>query len=170
MTTPKAPQGYSTIMPFIISDNAEEVIQFIKAVFNAEEDMNARTIDTDELLLHAELLIGDSRIAIADRKPNWPNTPSLLQVYVDDVEATLQQAKKLGAEIVTKPTDFFGDIFSRFIDKEGNLWWVYQHIPQEEEVDWSTANDEASWEPTKEMGYIHDSLLRAMEKRVGKKK
>ena len=165
MHTPTLPDGYNTVNPFVITKDALGYIAFVKDVFGAEEDAAAHTMDTDGLLLHAELIIGNSRIMVADTKPNWPTTPSLLQLYVDDVEATLARAKKHGARIVTKPTDFFGDSFSRFIDPWNNLWWVYQHIPQAE-AQWDTSGDEAgdaSWEPTEEMQYLHDTLLEAME-------
>jgi PhnB protein len=64
------------------------------------------------LLLQAELVVGNATIMFGERKPGWPFTPSLLQVYVDDVEATLDVARQLGAIVVTEPTAFFGDTFS----------------------------------------------------------
>ena len=169
MHIPKLPDGYNTVNPFVITKDAPAYIEFVKEVFGAKEDPAAHTMDTDGLLLHAELTIGNSRIMVADTKPSWPTTPSLLQVYVDDVEVTLARAKKEGAAVVTEPTDFYGDIFSRFIDPWNNLWWVYQHIPQpQSEVQWDGASGETSWEPSKEMQYIHDTLLEAME-RLNKK-
>ena len=158
------PEGYNTINPFVITREALKTIEFLKAVFDAKEDMAAHTVDTDGLLLHSELIIGNSRVLIAETKPDWPFTPSLLQVYVDDVEATLKRAEELGAKIVTKPTDFYGDVFSRFVDPWDNLWWVYRHNPQSG-VSWEedTNSTSGSWEPTKEMQYIHDTLLEAMK-------
>ena len=162
MHVPKLPDGYNTINPFVITKDALAYIEFVKEVFAAEEDATSHTMDTDGLLLHAELTIGNSRIMVANTKPTWPSTPSLLQVYVDDVEKTLERAEKRGAEIVTKPTDFFGDTFSRFMDPWSNLWWVYQHNPQPD-MQWDeAASGTDSWEPSKEMQYIHDTLLAAM--------
>src|SRR4051812_41443181 len=120
------PQGYNAINPFIITQDAFKLIEFLKTVFGAEEDMGSHTIDTDGLLLHAEVTIGNSRVLLADTKPGWPYTPSLLQIYVGDLEATLKKAEELGANIVTQPTDFYGDLFSRIVDPWNNLWWVYQ--------------------------------------------
>jgi uncharacterized glyoxalase superfamily protein PhnB len=165
MQKPNTPEGYNTINPFIITKDALNFIDFLKTVFGAVEDMKGHTVDTDGLLLHSELTIGNSRIMVAETKPDWPSTPSLLQIYVDDVETTLEQAQKLGAKIVTKPTDFYGDTLSRFMDPWNNLWWVYQHNPQFE-AQWdedASASSDTSWEPTKEMEYIHDTLLEAMK-------
>lgn len=172
MQEPKAPEGYNTINPFIITQDALRLIAFLEEVFDAKEEPQAHTVDTDGLLLHSELKIGDSTVMIADSKPGWPRTPSLLQVYVDDVAKTLKTAESLGAHIVTKPTDFYGELLSRFEDPFGNLWWVYQHGEEQtwdaEEV---TNSAEGSWDaaPSKELTYIHDTLLDGM-KHLGKQK
>lgn len=168
MPKPDAPAGHNTVNPFIITKDAPKLIKFLEEVFGAKEDKAAHTLDDDGLLLHSDLQIGDSVVMVLDSKPGWPFTPSLLQVYVDDVDATLARAKKLGAKIVTKPTEFYGDVFSRFIDPWDNLWWVYKHNQQADAAwDEGDATDNAAWEPTEEMRYIHDTLVDAM-KRLGK--
>jgi PhnB protein len=168
---PAAPEGYATVNPFIITHDANGLIDFLKRVFGATERPEARTMDGDGLLLHAELAIGNATIMFGERKPGWPFTPSLLQVYVDDVEATLGVARQLGATVVTEPTDFFGDTFSRFRDPWSNLWWVYRHGGQSWAGDGESADrtgdaattGAAEWEQTSpELTYIHDTLLTAM--------
>jgi PhnB protein len=165
----KVPEGYNTINPFIITKDAINFIAFLEKVFEAQESKEARTMDTDGLLLHAEFKINDSRVMVADTKKGWPFTPSLLQIYVEDVEKTLQRAEGLGAKIVTKPTDVYGDIFSRFVDPWDNLWWVYQH---KGEINWeehTDAENDATWATeSNELNYIHETLLETM-KRLGKK-
>ena len=170
MTIPNAPAGYSTINPFLITRDADDLIRFLTEVFDGIDHPDARTIDDDGLLLHAELQIGGTTVMFAERKPGWPFLPALLQVYVDDVDTTLERAASRGAEIVTRPTEFFGDIFSRFIDPWQNMWWVYstQSTPDaagddEAESDWADATADAeAWEPTPELTYIHDTLLEAL--------
>jgi uncharacterized glyoxalase superfamily protein PhnB len=126
-------------------------------------------MDADGLLLHAEFMIGDSRVMVAERKEDWPYTPSLLQIYVEDVEKTLQRAEELGARIVTKPTEFYGDIFSRFVDPWDNLWWVYQHNGQAAWEENSVTDGNETWATeSSELNYIHETLLETM-KYLGKK-
>jgi uncharacterized glyoxalase superfamily protein PhnB len=159
---PAAPAGYATVNPFIITHDADGLIDFLKRVFGATERPEARTMDDDGLLLHAELVIGNATIMFGERKPDWPFTPSLLQVYVDDVESTLEAARQLGATVVTEPTGFFGDTFSRFRDPWSNLWWVYR---REESADWAgdAADGVEEWDQASpELTYIHDTLLTAM--------
>lgn len=163
------PEGYNSINPFIITKDATKFMAFIEKVFGAVEVKEAHTMDTDGLLLHAEFKIGDSTVMVADTKPGWPFTPSLLQVYVENIEKTLKHAEELGAKIVTQPTDIYGDIFSRFLDPWNNLWWVYQH---KGEINWeesTSAEDEATWATeSSELSYIHETLLETM-KHLGKK-
>ncbi|MPS76133.1 MAG: glyoxalase, partial [Microbacterium sp.] len=90
MPTPApVPAGSNTVNPFLMTDDAARIIDFVIEVFDASDVPQARTLDTDGLILHSELRIGDSMITVADRKPDWPFTPGFLQVYVVDVEATL---------------------------------------------------------------------------------
>jgi len=93
MNKPSIPSGHNTVNPFIITKDAPKLIGFLEKVFDAKEDPAAHTLDTDGLLLHSELAIGDSIVMVADVKPGWPFTPSLLRVYVDDVDETLKRAK-----------------------------------------------------------------------------
>ncbi|MEV4569244.1 VOC family protein [Nonomuraea sp. NPDC049419] len=135
------PAGSNTVNPFIVTDDAAGLIDFLIAVFGAVDVPEARTNDKDGLVLHSELRVGDSLLTIADRKPDWPFTPALTRVYVDDVEVTLDRAAARGARVVTRPTGFFGDILARFQDPSGNLWWVYRHDPAAAGSTWSDSDD-----------------------------
>jgi hypothetical protein len=48
---PAAPEGYRTVMPFIITKGAEQLVGFLKEVFGAVEIEEAFTRDTDGLVL-----------------------------------------------------------------------------------------------------------------------
>lgn len=175
---PPAPAGSNTVNSFIMTDDALGLIAFVGAVFDAFENLDARTADADGLVLHSEIHIGDSLLTIADRKPTWPYTPAFTRVYVVDAAATLERAVAQGARIVTEPTEFWGDVFSRFADPFGHLWWVYQHTPAEQGWDAAPSSDDSptatdgwnadeageSWEnfATPELDYIHASLIDAM--------
>ncbi|MFC7449811.1 VOC family protein [Rhodococcus daqingensis] len=178
---PPAPAGSATVDPFIWTDDAAGLIGFLVEVFGAIEVPEARTADTDGLILHSELRIGDSTLTIADRKPDWPYMPSFVRVYVDDPAATLERAAARGARIVTEPTDFWGDVLARFADPFGHLWWVYKHNPGNASWDetstdgsgedsWGQADStedgagEQSWESfaTPELTAVHSSLMEAM--------
>ena len=168
MSAPAAPEGYATVNPFIITADAVELTRFVIEVFDGEERAEARTIDEDGLLLQAEVRVGTTTIMLAERKPGWPFTPSMLQVYVDDLDAVLERALARGARLVTKPTDFFGTQFARVQDASANLWWIWQHgdavwDAQDSENEWAAEGTDEGWdEESPELAYIHDTLLEAM--------
>ncbi|MFE6734353.1 VOC family protein [Microbacterium sp. NPDC057650] len=167
MPAPTAPEGYATVNPFIITDGADQLTRFVIEVFGGEERGEARTIDEDGLLLQAEVRVGTTTIMLAERKPDWPFTPSLLQVYVDDLDAVLERALAREARLVTRPTDFFGTRFARIQDSSANLWWIWEHGEaaggeEAADQDW-TVDDGGEWgEASPELAYIHDTLLEAM--------
>jgi PhnB protein len=160
MTAVAVPEGSNTANPFVIADRAQELIEFLIAVLGAEDVPK----------------VGDSLLTIADRKPDWPFTPAFTRVYVDDVDAVLARAEANGGRIVTRATEFFGDVLGRFQDPAGNLWWMYRH-QSEAAYDWSVegASDDGAdesadgagtdgWErlSTPELDYIHSTLIDAM--------
>ncbi|WP_221584648.1 glyoxalase/bleomycin resistance/extradiol dioxygenase family protein [Microbacterium sp. G2-8] len=161
----------ATVNPFIITRDAAALGSFLMEVFDASENAHARTVDTDGLLLHSEYVVGTSTIAVAERKPDWPFTPSLLQVWVADAAAALARAEARGAAVVTRPTEFFGSVLARFTDEWGNLWWLYEEAEQTDSApggddDWGEAEWDAdsteTWEATAELTYINDTLIEAM--------
>lgn len=168
MPTPVTPEGYATVNPFIITIDADELARFVVEVFDGEERAEARTVDEDGRLLQAEVRVGTTTIMFAERKPDWPFTPSLLQIYVDDVDVSLERALARGARLITKPTDFFGTRFARFQDSSANIWWIWQHG----ETVWDDTSGDAqpavedgdgAWGAVSpELEYIHDTLLEAM--------
>lgn len=52
-----------------------------------------------------------------------------LYIYVDDVDAHAEQARKAGAKFVYEPvTHFYGDRVYECIDPEGHRWKFAQHV------------------------------------------
>jgi PhnB protein len=146
-----APEGYHTINPWIIPKGATDLIAFLERVYGAVEVAEARIPDADGLLIHAEVRIGDTTLMLFDSKPDWPATPSFLQVYVDDVEPVLARAQAAGAEVVTRLSEFvYGERIARLRDPWGNVWWLNDrrgaHESRGEEMD----------------SHVYDSLLDAM--------
>ena len=172
MSIPAAPEGYATVNPFIIARGSEELTRFIVEVFDGAERLESRTVDTDGLLLQGEVVVGTTTIMLAERKPGWPFTPGLLQIYVDDLEVAIERALERGARLFTRPTDFFGTRFSRFQDPWGNIWWAWQHgeMSWDEDVDaeaWSGDAPSEDWGAVSpDLAYIHDTLLEMMPQLV----
>lgn len=128
------PPGYGSVNPFVAvrgPDGAPGFIRFAQLVLGARETLAAHTLDADDLLIHAELRIGDSTVMLCDSKPHWAFTPALLQVYVSDASAVVERARASGAVVITEPTDFHGQQrLARFQDPWHNIWWLFEHGPR----------------------------------------
>ena len=121
------PEGYTAITPWIIARGVPKLIDYLKTAFDAMEI--ARIVNPDGLVGHAEVRIGGAAIMMFDAKPDWPDTPAFIRLYVEDGEAIFQQAIKAGGTKVTPMTDLgFGERVGRVRDPLGNLWWIQTHI------------------------------------------
>lgn len=129
------PEGYPRVTPYLIVDGAAAAIDFYVDVLDAKEQMRMPTPDGG--VGHAELLIGDSMIMLADESPDMGargpkavgGSPVSLMVYVEDVDATFAKALKAGAT-ETAPVDdkFYGDRSGTFDDPWGHHWHIASHV------------------------------------------
>ena len=108
MAVDPIPEGYHAVTPFVIVSDADRFLRFMHEAFGAEEI--ARVVGEDGAIGHAESRIVDSVVMCFDGKPDWPPTPAFLRLYVEDADATYQQALDAGGTSVTRPTDMpWGD-------------------------------------------------------------
>jgi len=138
MSVPKPiPDTYRRITPTLIVDDGIEALEFYAEVFGATERM--RFPGPGGTLAHAELQIGDSVLIIEDASPymgtqappraGLAGTPTSLFIYVEDVDATIEKAVKLGAAQKRAPQNqFYGDRDGHIIDPFGHAWTVATHV------------------------------------------
>jgi hypothetical protein len=68
------PEGYHTLTPQTVVEDAQKTISFLVEVFEAEVDM---VYENDGFVTHAELVIGDSRLMLASASEDFPAFPLL---------------------------------------------------------------------------------------------
>jgi uncharacterized glyoxalase superfamily protein PhnB len=129
------PKGYHTITPSLFVSGAAKAIDFYKKAFGAEERM--RFPAPDGTIMHAELLIGDSIVMLADEMPDQGGrgpksiggTPVSFFVYRENVDAAWKQAVEAGASPIMPLADqFWGDRTGCLEDPFGHRWWLAQHV------------------------------------------
>jgi PhnB protein len=121
------PDGYHSITPHLISENASRLIEFLKQAFDATE-VN-RMAGPDGRIMHAELKIGDSMVMIGEAAGEWKAMPASLALYVPNADATYKRALEAGAVSIKEPQDqFYGDRSGAVKDLAGNHWWIATHI------------------------------------------
>ena len=121
------PDGYTTVAPWIVTDDTGALLDFITTAFGGSE--LSRVATEDGGIGHAEIRVGDTVLLAFDRRPEWPVLPSLLRVFVPDADAAVARAVGAGARIVTDLADSaWGDRGARVRDPFGNIWWVMSHV------------------------------------------
>ncbi len=121
------PEGFHTVTPYLVVRDAPKVIDFLKRAFGAKlttEPFNR----LDGKIMHADLMIGDSHVMIAEESEYAKATPVSLYIYVPDVDAVFRQAVSAGGEVSMEPSDmFYGDRSGAVKDSAGNSWNIATH-------------------------------------------
>lgn len=126
-TTPATPTGYTTVAPWVVTDDTGGFLDFVAQVFDGEE--LGRVLTEDGLVGHGEIRVGDTVVLAFDRHPDWPVLPSLLRVFVADAADAMERAVRAGGDVVTPVADdAFGNRGGRVKDPLGNIWWVVSHL------------------------------------------
>ncbi len=125
-TTAATQAGIQTVIPYLAVPPAVELIDFVKRAFGAQELL--RTTGS-EGGVHAEVLIGDSRLMIGGGGA-WSGepTPTGLHLYVPNADEVYRNALEAGAESLYAPVDQpYGDREGSVKDLAGNHWYIATH-------------------------------------------
>ena len=119
----KPPHGFLPLTPYFTAADADRLIAFAIAVFDARIIKENRY--PDGRVQHVRLAVQDSLIMLNQASDDFPATVSQMHLYVDDVEATYDRALNAGATSIMQPMlRPHGDRMAGFIDPENNIWWV----------------------------------------------
>lgn len=135
MSTTRIPGGKSAVTPYVVARGAARFLDFVERTFQTAPSM--RVENPDGTIGHGEVVVDGAVIMVFDTQPGWPETPSFLSVYVDDVDAVFARALAAGATVVTDVvvSGIIGDRGGRLRDPVGNVWWIQTHL---EDVDHAT--------------------------------
>ena len=138
MTTQPLPGGKSTVTPYVVVKGVDRFLEFVERTFGVRTAL--RVPNQDGTVGHAEVRVGESVLMAFDAAPEWPETPSFLSVYVDDVDEVYARALNAGATVVTglMYSRITGDRGCRVKDPVGNVWWLQTH---QHDVDPSTLGE-----------------------------
>jgi PhnB protein len=135
MAVKPVPEGYHSVTPYLTVDDAAQAIEFYEKAFGAKE--RGRMEGPDGKIGHAELEIGDSLVMLSDALPQFTTKPpkelggtsASVFLYVEDVDALVQQAVDAGATVDTEIADqFWGDRFGSVTDPFGHSWLISTHV------------------------------------------
>jgi len=122
------PSGYNAVSPYLVVNGAQRMIDLLKRIFDVKE---LRRYENDNgKIVHAEVMLDDSVIMMADSTEAWPPNQSLIHVYVRDVDALYKKAIEAGCQSIHEPREQEGDPDRRctFRDFSGNSWSVSTQV------------------------------------------
>lgn len=138
------PQGWPRISAALYYDDAAKAIDWLCDAFGFE--VRLKVEGEGGRIEHSELTFGDGMIMVGDctKEEKFPyrsspgraagaNTQNLM-VYVDDVEAHCQQARKAGATITVELAthdygeDYWSDRSYECRDLGGHHWWFSERL------------------------------------------
>ncbi len=133
MSVKPIPEGYHSVTPYLVVDDAAEAIRFYARALGAEEVLR---LPMGDRIAHAEIKIGDSPVMLADDIPErgflGPKSrggcTSSLMVYVEDVDTAFARAIEAGG-IEERPVrdEFYGDRVGTLLDPFGHRWTIGTH-------------------------------------------
>ncbi len=135
------PDRYRRITPALIVREGVKALEFYAEVFQATE--RTRFPGPGGTIAHAEIEVGDSVVIVegesaylgtkAPPAGGLDGSPTFLFIYVEDVDAVVEKAVKLGATLKRPPQDqFYGDRDAYIVDPFGHGWTIATHV---EDVD-----------------------------------
>jgi len=143
------PDGYATVTPSLVLDDAAAAIEWYKKALGAEE-VGQRAVDPEGKIMHALIKIGNSLVMVNDAVMGMKGpkalggSPASLWLYLDDCDAAFNRAVAAGATVMMPPMDmFWGDRFAGVFDPFGYRWSLATHTQDltPEEI----AAGEAAW-------------------------
>ena len=129
------PDEYRAATPYLSLSDAARAIDFYKQAFGAREVM--RMPAPGGKIGHAEIRIGDAPIMLADECPEMNfrspqslgGTPVNIVIYINDVDALVNQAVAAGAKLLRPvQNQFYGDRMGVLQDPFGHSWSFATHI------------------------------------------
>jgi uncharacterized glyoxalase superfamily protein PhnB len=133
---------YPAVIPMIAYEDGITAIEWLSKAFGFRERREARYIDDDGALSHAEMEAGEGLIMLATPTPDyegprrhrerceqarkWSSVPWIIDgvlVYVDDLDAHFERAKEAGAVILSPIDEGPPGRRYRAEDLEGHRWF-----------------------------------------------
>ena len=139
MPTKPIPDGYDSLIPYLVVRNAAKAIEFYQKLFDATQ-IERMDYPDGSRVVHAELKIRGHVLMLGDENPqmnilspqslNGP-PPCSVFIYVPDVDRVFAKAVELGSKAVMPPTEmFWGDRYGKFVDPFGHHWAVATRVKE----------------------------------------
>ncbi len=126
------PEGFHTVTPYLIVDDAQGLMEFITNAFDGKVTFVMKR--DDNKIMHATMSIGNSTVMISDTMEGMEAQRGMLYLYLEDADKVFKKAIEAKASAVREPiTEFYGDRAGAVKDAWNNVWWIATHVEDIEE-------------------------------------
>ena len=127
------PAGYPRVSPYLLYEDAAAAVHYLQETFGFElrrSELGGAGRAHNELLLGEDglVMLGQAGEGFSSPRTLGSFPPSMVHVYVDDVEALFARANAAGAEITDLELSPAGDKRFTATDLEGHVWVFAQRI------------------------------------------
>lgn len=121
------PEGLHSVNLYLHPHRAAELMEFVKRAFGAVE--LSRHASEDGVVHHGQLRLGDSVIEMGEGHGPFGPMPSMVYLYLEDVDAAFARAVAAGATAMSEPADQpYGDRTAHVKDPFGHSWYLATHV------------------------------------------
>ncbi len=126
MAVKPIPEGFRALTPYLMVNDLQASIDFMKAAFGAREAGVFHGPDGKPM--HASLSFGDCMVMAGQAMPGHEAMKIMLFVYTADADKLFAQAQAAGGTQLQPVSDQpWGDRAGAIRDGEGNVWWIATH-------------------------------------------
>lgn len=126
MTVKFIPDGFHTVTPYLTVQGANQLLEFVKTAFDAEEVLCMK--QPDGAIRYAAVKIGNSIVELAEAKADGTSMPGAIHLYVSDTDAVYTRSLQAGATSLQAPADmYYGERGVAVKDPVGNHWYIATH-------------------------------------------
>ena len=127
MSVKPIPEGYPTVIPYLLVTDAFAQLEFLQKAFDAKEIR--RTMRPNGRIANVEFKIGTSVMMMGEVSGDWKPMAGSFYLYVEDCDAVYHAALAAGGTSIMEPADqFYGDRHGCVSDAAGHQWWIATHI------------------------------------------
>lgn len=125
--------GYPRVSPYLLYEDAAAAVEYLQQTFGFElrlSQIGGAGRTHNELVLGGDglIMLGQAGEGFSSPRALGSFPPSMVHVYVDDVETLHVRAKEAGAEITDLELSPAGDRRFTATDPEGQVWVFAERV------------------------------------------
>jgi uncharacterized glyoxalase superfamily protein PhnB len=129
------PPGYPRVSPYLLYEDVAAAVDYLQRTFGFElrlTQIGAAGRPHNEIVLAEDglVMLGQGGESFSSPRTLDIFPPSMIHIYVEDVESLHARAKNAGADVTSLELSPAGDRRFTATDPEGQLWVFAQRVSQ----------------------------------------